>query len=1424
MKPSASLISRIGRWLVVLGSLGSLGVHAQYHAYNIASGSDAILQDYRSPNAPPGIYDAIHETTVTSSDGGSGYFYGGMTHRNGVNGTLIQYVCWPAAGGFAPYSQQIPVFAGSNMVGYPQIGEGSSCAIKGYWPQFSTNLWYRFAVRFWQPAEGPPHLGYQGMWMKDPVTGAWHHLGTFLYPFAVTGVNTMTGWQENYSGYTGTYVVDHTGGYYHKSGAWKRANQIRFTAKGWCSLIDDATAARSVVGDASLGNNVPITLTLTGQPAAPEFDPILVTNAAAKVHGHQLLVHWEIPPTSSPPLSYTIEVFTNAAATGLPALTFTRHEPETRQQLLSLPDLQPLAIRLSIADIFFRTNLPVVLAPEATSPVPSESSADRVPGLNYVYYEAKSGSWTNFDWGAPQPVRRGVVGFPDPSPRLRRVNYAFEYSGLLDIPETGLYAFKLRSGDGSHLMIDGQTIIVFNGLHDSTQFVEGSATLAAGHHRIELYFFKGPANPVNPKAYNEGLGLTWEGPNLPESPIPTSAFWRLPLSNEPSVAIQLAQGAVVDGASPAFTASVDANGQTVNAVQFLLTGFESYYPRPNPTFDVILGQDSQAPYTFNQMIWTAPSNQVRARMIVNGNYTLDSPLISFTGLPPTWAPWTWSSLEMHNYPSAAVARDGRFQLLGDGMNMVSRRVTGDCTLTARLAALTPDEVNPEGVRPEQDWRAGIILRGGTNTTLGEPLGNGSTRFAALFGTVGGETHFQDDTMRAGNGDANRWSSNLGGGNRWFRLQRRGTNLVSFVSPDGQLWTQVNAVGIAGLPATLYAGVFSHAVQSFNPNLHRATLDSLSLTGSNVSGSPEITISPPSQQVIEGRSASFTASVIGPTPTHYQWRLNDIELPGATNAIYTITSVASRHAGIYTVKVDDVISASADLTLTRPEGSATWIKPSGGSWGDIVNWSEQWPAVGIDAVADFAGLPLDANTLVTLDGNRTVGVLLFDDRNAASPHSWVLNPGRTGTLTLATASDAPAIISSNPTNIIAAVVSGTQGFTKSGPGTLILTGAGTFTGLVDVREGVLEVRAKNGDTPYAIAPDATLRLGYSFGGGYANTAISIHGGGIEAGGLQLLGGKNFNASGQITLLGAPTTIRQYGSGFANLGTFDINGDGLWCSAAASGSILDTNVRLVSQGYGMSVKVDVGANTASGDLTINGPLQVANLGLFKRGDGSLRLNRAAENNLAVQLQAGTLIAGASQCLGTNASLVTAARTVLDLGSLITTQTVKSATLAGTLNLAIRHQGTAESSLLGCRAGPLACGGTLVIRQLPGALSGGESFNLLSAPSYSGSFAKIQLPPLTSGLSWDTSKLLIDGTIRVQGSVQPAKVSWLMTPNALRVSWPTEHLGSLLQAQTNPLTTGLSATWWDLPGTDRVTATNLPIDAANPSVFYRLRQGPL
>src|SRR5690242_17470910 len=65
---------------------------AQYNYFNVPNNADCIMQDYRSPDVRGGIYDAIHQNTVSSSDGGSGYFYGGYTHQNsGGTKTLVQY-------------------------------------------------------------------------------------------------------------------------------------------------------------------------------------------------------------------------------------------------------------------------------------------------------------------------------------------------------------------------------------------------------------------------------------------------------------------------------------------------------------------------------------------------------------------------------------------------------------------------------------------------------------------------------------------------------------------------------------------------------------------------------------------------------------------------------------------------------------------------------------------------------------------------------------------------------------------------------------------------------------------------------------------------------------------------------------------------------------------------------------------------------------------------------------------------------------------------------------------------------------------------------------------------------------------------------------------------------------------------------------
>ena len=155
----------------------------------------------------------------------------------------------------------------------------------------------------------------------------------------------------------------------------------------------------------------------------------------------------------------------------------------------------------------------------------------------------------------------------------------------------------------------------------------------------------------------------------------------MPGGSEPTITLTSpTNNATVPNSNPGLSATVTANGATINSVQFYLTDYYSYYTRPSQGVDYYLGQDASAPYAFNSMVWTAPTNLVRARLVYNGTNTIDSAPVSIATTNSSFAPWAWSPLEMHNYPSGASIQGNTFTLLGDGMNFLSRQVTGDCTL------------------------------------------------------------------------------------------------------------------------------------------------------------------------------------------------------------------------------------------------------------------------------------------------------------------------------------------------------------------------------------------------------------------------------------------------------------------------------------------------------------------------------------------------------------------------------------------------------------------------------------------------------------------------------------------------------------------------------------------------------------------------
>jgi hypothetical protein len=71
----------------------------------------------------------------------------------------------------------------------------------------------------------------------------------------------------------------------------------------------------------------------------------------------------------------------------------------------------------------------------------------------------------------------------------------------------------------------------------------------------------------------------------------------------------------------------------------------------------------------------------------------------------------------------------------------------------------------------------------------------------------------------------------------------------------------------------------------------------------------------------------------------------------------------------------------------------------------------------------------------------------------------------------------------------------------------------------------------------------------------------------------------------------------------------------------------------------------------------------------------------------------------------------------------------------------------------------------------------------------------------------------------ALSPTNLTAVLAGNILTLSWPADHLGWRLQAQTNALLSGLTTNWVVLPGTDLVISTNLTINPANGAVRYRM-----
>jgi hypothetical protein len=145
-------------------------------------------------------------------------------------------------------------------------------------------------------------------------------------------------------------------------------------------------------------------------------------------------------------------------------------------------------------------------------------------------------------------------------------------------------------------------------------------------------------------------------------------------------------------------------------------------------------------------------------------------------------------------------------------------------------------------------------------------------------------------------------------------------------------------GISSDPSYRYNGALDE-VRVYGRTLSADEVAQMYALESNLpSTKPNLTQQPSSQNAVVGDDVALTVTATGSAPLYYQWRLNDSDLVGATNATLTLNNVQQTSAGMYSVVVSNIAglatSSNAVLTVNLPSCTPA---PAG-----LVAW---WPLEG-----------------------------------------------------------------------------------------------------------------------------------------------------------------------------------------------------------------------------------------------------------------------------------------------------------------------------------------------------------------------------------------------------------------------------------------------------------------------------------------------
>lgn len=136
-------------------------------------------------------------------------------------------------------------------------------------------------------------------------------------------------------------------------------------------------------------------------------------------------------------------------------------------------------------------------------------------GVSYKYFEGNYRKVVDIE--KTPLLDKGIMPEPSIKNAGRKDHFGYVFSGLMEVPEDGIYTFMTRSDDGSVLYIGNELVVNNDGSHAAIP-ATGSIALQRGFHPYTLYYFE--------DYEGEHLSWAWKLPSAQElTPIPEEALF-----------------------------------------------------------------------------------------------------------------------------------------------------------------------------------------------------------------------------------------------------------------------------------------------------------------------------------------------------------------------------------------------------------------------------------------------------------------------------------------------------------------------------------------------------------------------------------------------------------------------------------------------------------------------------------------------------------------------------------------------------------------------------------------------------------------------------------------------------------------------------------------------------------------------------------